>query len=86
MLSTLSHWTPSDFNSSSTQSLADAQYLSSRPLPTAPDGRYDSEAQPITSATRSDPHSDLYKVAKGFKDSLKAATPLLKEALDPTVS
>ncbi|PIL31281.1 cytochrome P450 [Ganoderma sinense ZZ0214-1] len=64
--------------------LADAQYLSSRPLPVAPDGRYDSEAQPITSTTKSDPHSDLYKVAKGFKDTLKAATPLLKEALDPT--
>ncbi|TBU62473.1 heme peroxidase [Dichomitus squalens] len=64
--------------------LADAQHLASRALPIAPDGRYDSEAQPITSTTRSDPHSDLYKVASSVKDSLKLVTPAVTELFDPT--
>ncbi|RPD64671.1 heme peroxidase [Lentinus tigrinus ALCF2SS1-6] len=70
---------------SALQTLADVQYLAARPLPTAPDGRYDAEVVPVTAATTNkDPHSDLYRTAQGISDSLKNVAPLMKEALDPT--
>ncbi|TFK85570.1 heme peroxidase [Polyporus arcularius HHB13444] len=65
--------------------LADVQYLAARPLPRAPDGRYDTEVAPVTAATTNkDPHCDLYRTTQNISDSMKNVAPLLKEALDPT--
>ncbi|KAI0713138.1 heme peroxidase [Cerioporus squamosus] len=65
--------------------LADVQYLAARPLPRAPDGRYDTEVVPVTaSTTNKDPHSDLYHAAQNISDSMKNVAPLVKAALDPT--
>ena len=72
--------------SATVQTLSDAQYLAARPLPNAPDGRYDAEVVPVTAATTNkDPHSNLYRVTQNISDSLKNVAPLMKEALDPTV-
>ena len=62
------------------------QYLAARPLPTAPDGRYDAEVVPVTAATTdNDPHSDLYRATKNMITNLKNVAPIMQEALDPTV-
>ncbi|KAI0673867.1 heme peroxidase [Trametes maxima] len=62
--------------------LADADYLSGRPLPKAPDGRYDEQTKPITDATKKDPHSDLYKVNSTLEDIAKNAAPIAKVSLN----
>ncbi|KAI0354701.1 heme peroxidase [Trametes cingulata] len=62
--------------------LADADYLAARPLPQAPDGRYDEQVRPITDATKSDPHSDLYKVTSTLGDIAKNAVPIAKVSLN----
>ena len=68
------------------QTLSDVQYLAARPLPTAPDGRYDAEVVPVTAATTdNDPHSDLYRATKNMITNLKNVAPIMQEALDPTV-
>ena len=69
------------------QTLADVQYLASRPLPTAPDGRYDTEVVPVSaSATKKDPHSNLYNVVENVSGTVKSALPMLKDAVDQNVT
>ncbi|OSD00891.1 heme peroxidase [Trametes coccinea BRFM310] len=63
--------------------LADADYLSARPLPSAPDGRYDNEVKPITDTTKHDPHSELYKVSSKLSEIAKNVDPILKVAATP---
>ena len=61
------------------QALADAAYLSDRPLPTAPDGRYDSQVKPATDPV--DPnanHSALYRLVTGVETRLKRG-PIIKD-------
>ena len=68
------------------QTIADAGYLSARPLPEAPDGRYDYEVKPLTGTiAESDPHSDLYKTTHSVGDTLKNAPVFVKDLLDPKV-
>ncbi|KAI0756453.1 heme peroxidase [Daedaleopsis nitida] len=64
--------------------LSDVDYLAARPVPTAPDGRYDAEVKPISSAGTytSDPHSDLYKLTQNVNKSLKTTLQLLKDDLN----
>ncbi|KAH9854311.1 heme peroxidase [Lenzites betulinus] len=62
--------------------LADVNYLSARPLPQAPDGRYDEQVRPITDATKSDPHSDLYKAASSFTTLAKQAPAIASVSLN----
>ncbi|KAI0658449.1 heme peroxidase [Cubamyces menziesii] len=62
--------------------LADADYLSARPLPKSPDGRYDEQVKPITDANKQDPHSELYKVTSSLDDIAKNAAPMLKVSLN----
>lgn len=62
------------------------QNLAARPVPVAPDGRYDSEVKPLTGAvTDADPHSDLYKTVHGIADSMKDVPLIIQEVLDPKV-
>ena len=68
------------------QKVADVTYLAGRPLPVAPDGRYDAEVQPLTGTiTRADPHSDLYKTVHSINDSAKNLPLFVTELLDPKV-
>ena len=61
-------------------------YLSARPLPVAPDGRYDSEVQPLTGTiVRADPHSDLYKTVRSLSDTAKNLPLITTELFDPQV-
>ncbi|KAI8981356.1 heme peroxidase [Trametes punicea] len=62
--------------------LADADYLSARPLPKAPDGRYDYQVKPITDATKTDPHSELYEATSKLDEIAKNADPILKVSLN----
>ena len=66
------------------QKLADVNYLSGRPLPVAPDGRYDSEVQPLTGTiVRADPHSDLYKTVRSLSGTVKNLPLITTELFDP---
>ena len=59
-------------------------YLAGRPLPVSPDGRYDTEVQPLSGTiTRDDPHSDLYKTVHSIHDSFKNLPLAVTELLDP---
>ena len=54
-------------------------YLSGRPLPDAPDGRYDAQVKPVTDPV--DPnanHSALYKLVTDVETRLKRG-PLIKD-------
>ncbi|TCD62866.1 hypothetical protein EIP91_006272 [Steccherinum ochraceum] len=59
--------------------LADAAYLSGRPMPNAPDGRYDSQVKPATDpADTNANHSALYKLVTDVEDRIKKG-PLIKD-------
>lgn len=61
------------------QALADAAYLSGRPLPDAPDGRYDAQVKPATDpADSSANHSALYKLVTDIETRLKKG-PIIKD-------
>lgn len=61
------------------QALADAAYLSGRPLPNAPDGRYDSQVKPASDpADTNANHSALYKLVTDVEQRIKKG-PLIKD-------
>ncbi|KAI0640160.1 heme peroxidase [Trametes polyzona] len=62
--------------------LADVNHLSARPLPKAPDGRYDEQVRPVTDATKSDPHSDLYKATSSIAELAKQAPAIASVSLN----
>ncbi|KAI0829008.1 heme peroxidase, partial [Trametes gibbosa] len=59
--------------------LADVKYLSARPLPQAPDGRYDEQLKPLTDATKRDPHSYLYKVVTSLGKAVKHGSDIIED-------
>ncbi|KAI0752622.1 heme peroxidase [Daedaleopsis nitida] len=59
--------------------LSDLRYLAARPVPIAPDGRYDTQVNPVSSTYNHDPHSDLYKLTQRVDASLHTTLRLLKE-------
>ncbi|KAI0778881.1 heme peroxidase [Trametes elegans] len=61
--------------------VTDTEYLSNRPLPKAPDGRYDAQVTPVT-GIKTDPHSTLYKVNSSLDTFAKQAVPLASVSLN----
>ncbi|KAH8099451.1 heme peroxidase [Cristinia sonorae] len=59
--------------------LADAAYLADRPLPNAPDGRYDAQVRPASDpADTNANHSALYKLVTDVEDRIKKG-PIIKD-------
>lgn len=58
------------------KNVADADYLSGRPLPTAPDGRYEGELTATTDASNDNYHSKLYKLIQDVQTASKQGAPI----------